>query len=40
MTISETMAVALVVTGGLSLYLVVHAIFDLYRHCPPENEEQ
>jgi hypothetical protein len=40
MTITETMALTLVLTGGLSLYLVVHAIVDLYRHRLPEREDQ
>ena len=32
MSVTETMALTLLVTGSLSLYLIVHAVVDLYRH--------
>ena len=32
MTVSETMALTLLLTGSLSVYLVIHAAVDLYRH--------
>ena len=39
MTVSETMALSLLVAGGLSLYLIIHAVVDLYRHGLGEKEE-
>jgi hypothetical protein len=30
MLVTETMVLTLLVTGGLSLYLVLHAVIDLY----------
>jgi hypothetical protein len=38
MSVSETMALTLLVTGSLSLYLVLHAVLDLYRHGPHRDE--
>ena len=32
MSVTETMALTLLITGSLALYLVVHAAVDLYRH--------
>ena len=32
MSITETMVLTLLVTGSLSLYLILHAAIDLYRH--------
>ena len=32
MTITETMALTLVASGGLSLYLVVHAAIDIFLY--------
>ena len=32
MSVTETMALTLLLTGGLSVYLIVHAAVDLYRH--------
>ncbi len=32
MSVTDTMALTLLVTGSLSLYLIVHACVDLYRH--------
>ena len=31
MSVSETMAVTLLIAGGLSVYLVLHAALDFYR---------
>ena len=39
MSVTETMALTLAVTGGLSLYLILHAVVDLYRHGFREKEE-
>ena len=36
MSVTETMGLTLLVTGGLSLYLILHAVIDLYRHGFPE----
>ena len=32
MSITETMALTLLITGSLSAYLVVHAVIELYRN--------
>ena len=39
MSISETMALILLLTGSLSLYLIVHAAVDLYRHGLRDRED-
>jgi hypothetical protein len=39
MSVTETMALTLLVTGGLSLYLILHAVVDLLRHGFPERPE-
>jgi hypothetical protein len=39
MTVTETMALTLLITGSLSLYLILHAAVDLYRHGFREREE-
>ena len=39
MSVSETMALTLLVTGGLSLYIIVHAAVDLFRHGLRERED-
>ncbi len=40
MTVTETMALTLLVTGTLSLYLLLHAAIDLYRHRWHKPEER
>jgi hypothetical protein len=40
MTVSETMALTLLVTGSLSLYLIIHAAVDIFRHGLRRNEER
>jgi len=32
MSVTETMTLTLLITGSLSLYLVLHAAIDVYRH--------
>ena len=39
MTVTETMALTLLLTGGLSAYLIVHALVDLFRHGFRDREE-
>ena len=39
MSVSETMALTLLLTGSLSLYIIVHAAADLYRHGLRERED-
>ena len=39
MSVSETMALTLLLTGSLSLYIIVHAAVDLYRHGFGERED-
>jgi hypothetical protein len=39
MSVTETMTLTLLITGGLSLYLVLHAVIDLYRHGLPEKRK-
>ena len=40
MTVSETMTLTLLVTGGLSFYLILHAAVDLYRHGFPDRRDR
>jgi len=39
MSVTETMALTLLITGSLSLYLILHAVVDLYRHGFPEHSD-
>ena len=39
MSITDTITLTFLVTGGLSLYLVVHAVVDLYRNGLPEQRK-
>ena len=39
MSVTDTMTLTLLVTGSLSLYLILHAVIDLYRHGFPEHPE-
>ena len=39
MTVTETMGLTLLVTGSLSLYLIVHAALDLFRHRPHKTQK-
>jgi hypothetical protein len=39
MLITETMVLTLLVTGGLSLYLVLHAVIDLYCNGLPDSRK-
>ena len=40
MAITDTMAITLVVTGAASIYLIVHAVLDLFMHerKPPHHD--
>jgi hypothetical protein len=40
MTVTETMAVTLLVTGGISLYILVQAAIDVLRHGNRHNGDQ
>lgn len=40
MSVTDTMALTLLVTGSLSLYLILHAAIDLYRHGVRERGER
>ena len=40
MSVTDTMALTLLVTGSLSLYLILHAAIDLYRHGFRERRER
>ncbi len=39
MTVTATMTLMLLMSGGLSVYLVVRAVIDLYRHGPGGPDE-
>jgi hypothetical protein len=38
MSVTESMTLTLLVTGSLSLYLILHAAVDLYRHRMPKRD--
>jgi hypothetical protein len=40
MSVTETMTLTLLVTGSLSLYLILHAVVDLYRHGLPNRHDR
>jgi hypothetical protein len=39
MSVTETMTLTLLITGSLSLYLILHAAIDLYRNGRPERRK-
>jgi hypothetical protein len=40
MSVTETMALTLLITGSLSLYLIVHAAVDLFRNGLHDRDER
>ena len=39
MSVTDTMTLTLLITGSLSLYLILHAAIDLYRHGLPDRRK-